>query len=64
MSSLMCDSVNLSTVHGFLKPQSTTTESGSTVVSYTHDLGQGPVLWLVHGYPQSAFIFRHVSIPL
>lgn len=39
----------------------TPTSSGSTVVSYANDLGEGlPVLWLVHGYPQSAYIWRHV----
>ena len=62
MTTLKCDSVNLSTVHSWLQRQSISAESGSTVVTYTHDLGHSPVLWLVHGYPQSAFIFRHVSI--
>ncbi|KAG2161328.1 hypothetical protein VTO58DRAFT_110190 [Aureobasidium pullulans] len=37
-----------------------TTPSGSTVTSYAKDLGEGPVLWLVHGYPQSAYIWRHL----
>ncbi|KAK0611879.1 alpha/beta hydrolase [Immersiella caudata] len=41
----------------------TPTSSGSTVVSYTSDLGHGPILTLIHGYPQSAFIWRHV-VPL
>jgi hypothetical protein len=35
---------------------STPTSSGSTVVSYANDLGEGPVLWLIHGYPQSAYM--------
>jgi hypothetical protein len=26
------------------------------VISYASDLGEGPVLWLVHGYPQSAYM--------
>lgn len=34
-----------------------TTPSGSTVISYAKDLGEGPVLWLVHGYPQSAYMY-------
>jgi hypothetical protein len=34
----------------------TPTSSGSTVISYASDLGEGPVLWLVHGYPQSAYM--------
>jgi pimeloyl-ACP methyl ester carboxylesterase len=38
----------------------TQTSSGSTVCSYTSDLGSGPILTLIHGYPQSAFIWRHV----
>lgn len=37
----------------------TPTSSGSTVISYTKDLGEGPVLWLVHGYPQSAYMYAH-----
>ena len=37
----------------------TPTSSGSTVISYTKDLGEGPVLWLVHGYPQSAYMYVH-----
>jgi len=35
----------------------TPTASGSRVVSYTSDLGgSSPVLTLIHGYPQSAFM--------
>ncbi|KAJ4390333.1 hypothetical protein N0V85_007330 [Neurospora sp. IMI 360204] len=42
----------------------TPTASGSEVVSYTSDLGNGgPILTLIHGYPQSAFIWRHL-VPL
>lgn len=33
------------------------TSSGSVVVSYTSDLGNGgPILTLIHGYPQSALM--------
>jgi hypothetical protein len=46
---------SLSALH--VKRQSSTTPSGSTVISYTKDLGHGPVLWLVHGYPQSAYMY-------
>lgn len=63
MASVFGDTVNLKTIHSFLARNETSTSSGSTVVSYSHDLGKGPVLWLVHGYPQSAYIFRHL-IPL
>ncbi|KAM7187806.1 alpha/beta hydrolase [Rhypophila sp. PSN 637] len=39
----------------------TPTPSGSQVVSYSSDLGDGgPILVLIHGYPQSAFIWRHI----
>ncbi|KAK1782282.1 Alpha/Beta hydrolase protein [Copromyces sp. CBS 386.78] len=42
----------------------TPTASGSEVVSYTSDLGNGgPILTLIHGYPQSALIWRHL-VPL
>lgn len=48
-------------VYPKLKQQLTQTSSGSTVCSYTSDLGDnGPILTLIHGYPQSAFIWRHV----
>lgn len=37
------------------------TTSGSTVVCYTSDLGNnGPILTLIHGYPQSSFTWRHL----
>ena len=56
MASVFGDTVNLSTLHSYLDRKETATTSGSTVVSYSHDLGDGPVLWLVHGYPQSAYM--------
>lgn len=31
------------------------------MISYTKDLGEGPVLWLVHGYPQSAYMYVQAS---
>ena len=35
----------------------TPTSSGSEVVSYTSDLKNGgPILTLIHGYPQSAYM--------
>ncbi|KAG9562993.1 alpha/beta hydrolase, partial [Aureobasidium melanogenum] len=52
---------NLEGLHNLhVKRDVTPTSSGSTVVSYAKDLGEGPVLWLVHGYPQSAYIWRHI----
>ena len=42
----------------------TKTSSGSDVHSYTSDLGpDSPVLTLIHGYPQSAYEWRHM-VPL
>ncbi|OAG39722.1 hypothetical protein AYO21_05997 [Fonsecaea monophora] len=42
----------------------TKTSSGSEVHSYTSDLGpDSPILTLIHGYPQSAYEWRHV-VPL
>ncbi|GAB7354147.1 hypothetical protein MBLNU459_g4706t1 [Dothideomycetes sp. NU459] len=61
MASSKGDTINLSTLHSFLSRNSTPTSQGGTVVSYSHDIGNGPVLWLVHGYPQSAYIFRHLA---
>ncbi|KAM7210228.1 alpha/beta hydrolase [Rhypophila decipiens] len=44
-----------------LKRNIAKTSSGSQVVSYSSDLGDGkPILVLIHGYPQSAFIWRHI----
>ncbi len=41
-----------------LRRHVTPTESGSEVVSYVSDLGKDtPVLTLIHGYPQSAFMY-------
>ncbi|KAI6864796.1 alpha/beta hydrolase [Hortaea werneckii] len=48
---------------GTLLPElrSHTTESqGCALKSYSHDTGSGPVLCMVHGYPQSAYMWRHV----
>lgn len=43
-----------------LKQSFVETSSGSKVCCYSSDLGQGPILTLIHGYPQSAFTWRHV----
>ncbi|KAF2148251.1 alpha/beta-hydrolase [Myriangium duriaei CBS 260.36] len=64
MSSPAYETITLSTVHPFLKCNETAVESCSKVVSYSHDTGKGPVLLLIHGYPQSAFIWRHVALLL
>lgn len=43
----------------------TPTASGSSIVSYTHELSKdAPIVMLIHGYPQSAFEWRYVSSPL
>lgn len=51
------------TRHFFPKLQrnETSTSSGSTVVSYTTDLGPDtPIMTLIHGYPQSAYEWRYI----
>ncbi|KAL9622907.1 MAG: hypothetical protein Q9160_002833 [Pyrenula sp. 1 TL-2023] len=42
-----------------LTTNTTETEPGCRIVSYTHDAGPDkPVMTLIHGYPQSAYIWR------
>ncbi|SLM38940.1 alpha beta hydrolase [Lasallia pustulata] len=48
------------TMYPKLKQDFVNTSSGSKVCCYTSDLGHGPILTLIHGYPQSAFIWRHI----
>lgn len=49
--------VDLKSLHPQLDKSFTETASGSTVCSYTSDIGgDGPILTLIHGYPQSAFM--------
>jgi len=53
--------VDLKSLHPKLAKNFTKTSSGSTVCSYTSDIGgEGPILTLIHGYPQSAYEWRHV----
>ncbi|TKX22074.1 alpha/beta hydrolase fold-containing protein 22 [Elsinoe australis] len=61
MTSATYQTTTLSSVHPWLKRNETSLDSCPKVVSYTHDSGSGPVLFLIHGYPQSAFIWRHVA---
>ncbi|KAH9827749.1 Fluoroacetate dehalogenase [Teratosphaeria destructans] len=53
--------VTLATILPFLRQNNTPVSSGGTVQSYTHDTASGPVLALVHGYPQTAYMWRHVA---
>ncbi|KAK4541013.1 hypothetical protein LTR36_008382 [Oleoguttula mirabilis] len=50
----------LATIVPFLQAHETKASSGGIVKSYSHDTGSGPVLCMVHGYPQSAYMWRHV----
>ncbi|KAK3490074.1 Alpha/Beta hydrolase protein [Neurospora crassa] len=60
----MTESVETYNFYPALQRNVTPTASGSEVVSYTSDLGNGgPILTLVHGYPQSSLIWRHL-VPL
>jgi pimeloyl-ACP methyl ester carboxylesterase len=44
------------------KTDTTPTSSGSTITSYTSDLGPStPILTLIHGYPQSAYEYRYLA---
>ncbi|KAF2225797.1 alpha/beta hydrolase [Elsinoe ampelina] len=61
MAAALHETITLNSVHPWLKRNDTPVESCPNVVSYTHDTGSGPVLFLIHGYPQSAFIWRHVA---
>lgn len=47
----------LRTLHSFLKENNSRVSSDVTVKSYSHDHGFGPVLCMVHGYPESAYMF-------
>ena len=47
---------SLVTLDSSLKQHDTKVSSGGTVRAYSHDTGSGPVLCLVHGYPQSAYM--------
>ena len=49
-------SKTLKTLHSFLTENDTKTSSGTTVRSYSHDNGDGVVLCMVHGYPQSSYM--------
>jgi pimeloyl-ACP methyl ester carboxylesterase len=54
-------SLDLFTNRLSLQHNTTSTSSGSTVHSYTSDLGPStPVLTLIHGYPQSAYEYRYL----
>lgn len=51
---------SLKSLHAFLQENTTQVSSGGKVVSYSHDHGSGPVLCMVHGWPQSSYMWRHV----
>ncbi|KAK3949575.1 Alpha/Beta hydrolase protein [Pseudoneurospora amorphoporcata] len=60
----MAEPIEIRNCFPALQRNVTPTASGSEVVSYTSDLGDGgPILTLIHGYPQSALIWRHL-VPL
>lgn len=52
----MADST-IQKLHSFLKQNDTKVSSGGTVKSYSHDHGSGDVLCMVHGYPESSFMY-------
>lgn len=59
----MSSSIETRDFYPELERTSALTASGSKVVSYTIDHGSDkPIVMLIHGYPQSAFEWRTVSI--
>ncbi|CAK1360898.1 Fluoroacetate dehalogenase [Cercospora beticola] len=52
---------NLSSLHPFLSKNETAVSSGGSVISYSHDLGSGPILVMVHGWPQTSYMWRHTA---
>lgn len=51
----------IKTIHPFLQANTTKVSSGGTLKSYSHDQGgAGPVFCMVHGWPQSTYMWRHV----
>jgi len=58
----MSDSVETRHFYPDLQRNETQTASGSNVVSYVSNKGDGsPIMMLIHGYPQSAYEWRYVS---
>lgn len=52
-------------IFSYLDHKVSETSSGAKVHSYYSDLAdRSPILILIHGYPQSAFIWRHVAVAL
>lgn len=51
----------LSNLHPFLKQSTTPVSTGGHVESFSHDTGSGPVLVMVHGWPQSSYMWRHTA---
>nr|OQO30270.1 hypothetical protein B0A51_01818 [Rachicladosporium sp. CCFEE 5018] len=47
----------LKSLHPFLQHNSTTLDNDTRIESYTHDHGDGVILCMVHGYPQSSYMF-------
>lgn len=47
----------IKTLHSFLSENDTKVSSEGIVKSYSHDHGSGPVLCMVHGYPESSYMY-------
>jgi len=59
----MSESVETRHFYPQLQRNETQTEGGSKVINYTSNKGNDtPIMMLIHGYPQSAFEWRHVSL--
>ncbi|EGP90418.1 unnamed protein product [Zymoseptoria tritici ST99CH_1A5] len=55
---------NLKSLHSFFKENDTKISSGGNVKSFSHDTGSGPILCMVHGWPESSYMWRHMVADL
>lgn len=69
----MAAELSVKSIHPFLQQNDTKTSSGCTIRSYSHpgpapssssSPQSGPIIALVHGYPYSSYMWRHVIKPL
>lgn len=51
----------LHTIHPWLKVNDTQTSSGTSIRSYSNDNGSDAIFCIVHGYPQSSYMYVHTA---
>lgn len=47
----------LKVLHPWLEENDTQTSSGASIKSFSHDNGSDAILCVVHGYPQSSYMY-------